>query len=174
MRIISGKYKGVKLSVSKKLNLRPTTDRAREGLFNILQNKFNFCTSSVLDLFSGTGSISFEFASRGCEDIIAVEKNKKCIESIKKSAKKMGINLKLYHSESVNFLKKQTNKYDIIFADPPYNYNHHKELKDLILQNQIIHDNGCLIIEHDQKTSFDDSNIQRRTYGAVNFSIFYI
>ena len=174
MRIISGKLKGSKLFVSKKLKLRPTTDRAKEGLFNILENKYNFNNCSVLDLFSGTGSISFEFSSRGCDDIVAVEGNKKCIESIRESAKKLKINLRIYHSEAIRFLKNQKNKYDIIFADPPYNFNKYNQLKDLIIKNNIINDNGCLIIEHEKKTVFEYPNIKTRKYGEVNFSIFYI
>lgn len=174
MRIIAGELKGIKFKVPKNLKIRPTTDRAKESIFNILENHFNFPSISVLDLFSGTGSISFEFASRGSQKITAVEKNRDCIKHMTDTSKQLKLTIDIKECEVLNFLKKQKKKYNIIFADPPYKYRKHTELKDLILNKQLIHESGCLIIEHGKDTSFNNSNPELRKYGSVYFSIFYV
>jgi 16S rRNA (guanine966-N2)-methyltransferase len=163
MRIISGSHKGRKINAPKNLPVRPTTDRAKEALFNILSNKYDLGSQDVLDLFSGTGNISFEFASRNTQNIIAVDKNNKCVNFIKETSKNLNLNI-----------NKTERKFDIIFADPPYNCLFHNELKDLIIDRKLINEGGCLIIEHDKSTLFNDQNINTRKYGNVNFSILEI
>jgi 16S rRNA G966 N2-methylase RsmD len=151
VRIISGKYKSKRIFAPKDLSIRPTTDIAKEALFNILENRFFLNQKKILDLFSGTGNISYEFASRGCDELTAVDQNYQCVKFI-------------------NDMSKQ--KFDIIFADPPYNYNYYNKLKKIILDKNLLVKDGCLIIEHNSNTSFDDQDMELRKYGNVHFSIF--
>ena len=174
MRIISGSHKGRKINAPKNLPVRPTTDRAKEALFNILSNKYDLGSQDVLDLFSGTGNISFEFASRNTQNIIAVDKNNKCVNFIKETSKNLNLNINTILSDALVFIKKTERKFDIIFADPPYNCLFHNELKDLIIDRKLINEGGCLIIEHNKSTLFNDQNINKRKYGNVNFSILEI
>jgi len=172
MRIISGNHKGRRISAPKNLPVRPTTDRAKEALFNILENRYNLNGKKILDLFSGTGNISFEFSSRCSASITSVDKNVKCINFIKEISNEYQFNIKTIQSDSIKFIKKTQDKFDIIFVDPPYNYSKYQELKDLIIQDNLINDHGCLIIEHDKNTIFEDKNIELRKYGNVHFSLF--
>lgn len=172
MRIISGNHKGRKLIAPKNLPVRPTTDRAKESLFNILQNRYNISKLKALDLFSGTGNISYEFASRNANKITAVDKNIKCTNFINKMSLELDFNIKTITSDCFNYVLNTSDKFDIIFLDPPYNYNKYHEIKDLILEKKIIENNGCLIIEHDKRTIFDDKNIEKRKYGSVFFTMF--
>ena len=174
MRIISGLHKGRKIQAPKNLPVRPTTDRAKEALFNILSNKYDLESLDVLDLFSGTGNISFEFASRNTKNVIAVDKNNNCTNFIKETSKDLDLNIDTILSDALTFIKKTDRKFDVIFADPPYNSLFYKELKDLIVDRKLINNGGCLIIEHDKSTLFDDQNINIRKYGNVNFSILEI
>ena len=174
MRIISGLHKGRKIQAPKNLPVRPTTDRAKEALFNILSNKYDLESLDVLDLFSGTGNISFEFASRNTKNVIAVDKNNNCTNFIKETSKDLDLNIDTILSDALTFIKKTERKFDVIFADPPYNSLFYKELKDLIVDRKLINNGGCLIIEHDKSTLFDDQNINIRKYGNVNFSILEI
>lgn len=174
MRIISGLHKGRKIHAPKNLPVRPTTDRAKEALFNILSNKYDLESLDVLDLFSGTGNISFEFASRNTKNVIAVDKNNNCTNFIKATSKDLDLNIDTILSDALTFIKKTERKFDVIFADPPYNSLFYKELKDLIVDRKLINNGGCLIIEHDKSTLFDDQNINIRKYGNVNFSILEI
>ena len=119
MRIISGSHKGRRVIAPKKLPVRPTTDRSKEGLFNILQHRLNFESLHVLDLFSGTGNISYEFASRGIANITAVDQNRHCVNFIKKTATDIGLTINSLQSDSITFLKKKVSHYDLIFGDPP-------------------------------------------------------
>ena len=141
MRIISGKYRGKKLISPKNDDIRPTTDKAKESLFNIIQSYIY--DSKFLDLFSGSGAISLEAFSRGASDVTLVEKNKSSIDIIKS-------NIKLEQLDVISFLKKTNKKYDIIFADPPYKYDKINEMIDIIAQKNILLDNGVLIIETDK------------------------
>ena len=122
MRIISGSHKGRRVIAPKKLPVRPTTDRSKEGLFNILQHRLNFESLHVLDLFSGTGNISYEFASRGIANITAVDQNRHCVNFIKKTATDIGLTINSLQSDSITFLKKKVSHYDLIFGDPPYDW----------------------------------------------------
>ena len=172
MRIISGTHKGRRLIAPKTLPVRPTTDRAKEALFNILANRYFFDGKNTLDLFSGTGNIAFEFASRGCEKILAVENNFNCINYIETTSNELGFNISAIKSDCLQYLKNCKQQFNFIFADPPYNYKQYQELKNLVIDNNLIKQEGCLIIEHDKETRFEEDNIELRKYGTVHFSIF--
>tara|TARA_B110000495_G_C22864662_1_gene504173 strand:- start:404 stop:940 length:537 start_codon:yes stop_codon:yes gene_type:complete len=176
MRIISGIHKGRRIIAPKKESTRPTTDRSKEALFNILNNIYTWEDSSVLDLFAGTGNISYEFASRGVEKIVTVEINKGCAKFIDQTAKKLNINLKLINMDVFKFLKKTDSSFDIIFADPPYNLplNNFQEIIDLIFKNNFIKEKGLLIIEHSKHYNFLDYPrwSHSKKYGNNSFSFF--
>ena len=172
MRIISGKYKGKRIIAPHNLPVRPTTDRAKEALFNILDSRYYFNDKNVLDLFSGTGNISYEFASRGIEEIICVDSNYNCIKFIDSNSEQLKINISTKKSDCLEYLKKCKKQFNFIFADPPYYYNNHQELVKSVKVNNLVKEDGCLIIEHDKTTSFEDDNAELRKYGTVHFSIF--
>ena len=172
MRVISGTHKGRKLIAPNRLPVRPTTDRAKEALFNILENRYFFDGKNALDLFSGTGNIAFEFASRGCEKILAVDNNFNCINYIEKTSNELAFNISTIKSNCLQYLKNCKQQFNFIFADPPYDYEEHQELKNLICERNLVKKDGILIIEHNKETSFAEDNIELRKYGAVHFSIF--
>ena len=172
MRIISGKHKGKRIIAPHNLPVRPTTDRAKEALFNILDSRYYFNDKNVLDLFSGTGNISYEFASRGIEDITCVDSNYNCIKFIDTISEQLKVNLSTTKSDCIEFLKKCKKQFNFIFADPPYNYQNHQAIVEFIKVNNLVKNDGCLIIEHDKTTSFEDDNAEVRKYGTVHFSIF--
>ena len=174
MRIISGAFKGRRLNPPKNLPVRPTTDKAKESLFNILNNYYFFDELSVLDLFSGTGSISFEFASRGARKITAVDVDFKCVSFIKKTASDFGMPLKAVRANVFSFAATGREKFDLIFADPPYDMKRIEELPDLVFNNSMLADDGLLIIEHSSKTDFSKHPHYKETriYSKVNFSFF--
>ena len=174
MRIISGVHKGKKIQAPKNLPIRPTTDRAKESLFNILENKYVFENKKILDLFSGSGNISFEFSSRGNVEITAVDNNINCIEFIKKINKELNYNITTVQANCRNFINNTNEKFDIVFMDPPYDYTDYYKLRELIIEKNLINDDGCLIIEHDRNTMFEDDTIDLRKYGKVYFSIFHL
>lgn len=176
MRIVGGKYKGRILQIPKNLKARPTTDFAKESLFNILSNHFYFEELEVLDLFGGTGSISFEFASRGVRKVDLVESNYRHVTSIQRNLEHLEEkNIKVYKADVFRFIKGIDTRYDIIFADPPYDMPLFDELYRLIMQQEILKKDGWLILEHSSKTILEDQSrlIQKRSYGGVNFSIFH-
>jgi 16S rRNA (guanine966-N2)-methyltransferase len=175
LRIIGGKYKGRRINPPGDFSARPTTDFAREGLFNILNNRVDFETVNVLDLFSGTGSISFEFASRGAVSVHLVEKDFKHISGIKKILKELDLeNVKPIHIDVKAYLKTCSVKYDIVFADPPYELSWLKELPDLVTKSGVIKEDGFFILEHPRDLTFagHDLFFEHRNYGGVNFSFF--
>ena len=175
MRIIGGKYKGRIISPIAGLKARPTTDFARESLFNILNNRVDFESISVLDLFSGTGSIGFEFASRGAEVVHIVEKDSKHIAGIRQTIEKIGFtNIKPIHIDMKTYLKACRFKYDIVFADPPYELEWLRSIPDLVIGSNILKDDGYFILEHPKSTDFSRQNnfFEHRNYGNVNFSFF--
>ncbi len=176
MRIISGIYKGRKIIAPRKLPVRPTTDMAKEALFNILNNQYYFDDISVLDLFAGTGNISFEFASRGTEQIIAVDDNYGCVKFITKTAEDFDMPIQAMKSDVFKFLEHHKQKYSIIFADPPYDFEVElfAKIPELVFQNELLEDEGCLIIEHSKYT--DLSHLEHysssKRYGSSKFSFF--
>ena len=148
MRIISGEFKGRRITAPKKLPVRPTTDMAKEALFNILNNQFYFDEISVLDLFAGTGNISYEFASRGTLQILAVDENYGCIKFINETAKDFEMPISTIKSDVFKFLEKFEPKTDIIFADPPYNFRQINFLKflNLVFQKNYLKMMVCLLL----------------------------
>lgn len=178
MRIISGKFKGRRISAPKKLPVRPTTDMAKESLFNILNNHYYFDEVSVLDLFSGTGNISYEFASRGTERITAVDENFGCIKFINETADAFEMNITTIKSDVFKFLEKNVQKFTIIFADPPYDFpvEEFAKIPQLVFQNQQLETDGLLVIEHSKHTDLSQMEhySYSKSYGGNTFSFFEI
>lgn len=176
MRIISGKYKGRRLTAPKKLPVRPTTDMAKESLFNILNNHFNFPGLKILDLFAGTGNISYEFASRGAEPITCVDADFGCISYIKKTAKELNFDITTIKSDVFKFLERCNTSFDIVFADPPYHLSQEQfeNIVTLIFEREILDEEGMLIVEHSKETKLEHSeNFSfAKNYGGTTFSFF--
>jgi len=174
MRIISGKYKGRVLAQNKKLKARPTTDKAKEALFNILNFELDYENIKALDLFSGTGNISFELASRGVDDVTAVEVRFDHIKHIYKLNSDLGTNVKIVKSDVFKFVEKTSLKFDFVFADPPFDMENFETIFDVINKSEIINKGGLLVIEHGPRISFSRQNnfLEKRNYGKVNFSFF--
>ena len=175
MRIISGKFKGKRFNPPKKLPVRPTTDFAKESLFNILNNEVYFEDLEVLDLFSGTGSISLEFASRNAQRITSVDLNFQCVNYIRKISSELKINNhQVIKANVFKFIPSHGQKYDLIFADPPYDLKEFEQITDLIFENEVLKEEGLLIIEHSRTINFENHSyfVQHRKYGNVNFSFF--
>ncbi|HKK12640.1 MAG TPA: RsmD family RNA methyltransferase [Flavobacteriaceae bacterium] len=174
MRIISGQYKGRRISAPKKLPVRPTTDMAKEALFNILNNLYYFDEISVLDLFAGTGSISYEFASRGTQQITAVDAHFGCIKFINETTKTFEMPITTIKSDVFKFLERATLRATIIFADPPYAFSEEQfaKIPQLVFNNSLMKDDGLLIIEHSKQT--DLSHLKyfsySKHYGSSMFS----
>lgn len=178
MRIISGLYKSRKISAPKNLPVRPTTDMAKESLFNILNNHFYFDDISVLDLFAGTGNISYEFASRGTESITCVDQDLGCIKFINQTSETFDMPIQTIKSDVFKFLEKSTLRTNIIFADPPYDFSDEQfaKIPELVFQNNLLLENGLLIVEHSKHT--DLSGLKHfsysKSYGGNMFSFFEI
>jgi 16S rRNA (guanine(966)-N(2))-methyltransferase RsmD len=174
MRIIGGKFGGRILRVPKDLPVRPTTDFAKEGLFNILSNRLNIQELKVLDLFSGTGHIALEFASRGSTEVLAVDKNFKCIGFLRAASRSLDLHIKTVKSDVFDFLKQCVDPYDLIFADPPYAIENLHEIHLHVFERRLLSPGGLLIIEHGPKTKLEalEHFLYQRKYGNVNFSFF--
>ena len=175
MRIISGKYKGKHFTPPAGFRARPTTDFARESLFNILSPRYDFTGMPVLDLFAGTGSIGLEFASRGASPVTMVEVNYRHYSFIRKTLE--GIDLPgttVVHSNVKSFLRSCPMKYDIIFADPPYDLEWLQSIPELVMNAGILHEDALFILEHSKRLSFKDNPYfaDHRNYGSVNFTFF--
>ena len=178
MRIISGTYKGRRLTAPKKLPVRPTTDMAKEALFNILNNRYYFDEIKVIDLFSGTGNISFEFASRGTKNITSVDAHFGCVKYINSVVKDFDFNITTLKSDVFKFLEKTPLKADVIFADPPYDMDDDKfeNIATLIFEREILEDEGLLIIEHSNQTDLSKHPhfSFSKKYGGNMFSFFEV
>lgn len=172
MRIIAGKNKGSRIVPNKVLPIRPTSDRAKEALFSIINNKYYLKDKSALDLFAGSGNISFEFSSRGIKSVTAVDNNHNCIDFIKKTSLDLELNVIAIKSDCIKYIKDCNQEFNFVFADPPYNFDSYHEIKTLILNNKLVKKDGMLIIEHDKRTIFEDKNVEIRKYGTIHFSIF--
>src|ERR1700749_2082772 len=145
MRIIGGVLRGLRLNPPKNLPVRPTTDLAKEALFNILQNQIEFDDIKVLDLFCGTGNISFEFASRGAKQVVAVDRSIHCLNYIKDTARQHGLSpIKIFKADIFKYLQLETDKYDRIFADPPYDMNQIPEIPKIIFDKNLLLPDGLL------------------------------
>lgn len=175
MRIISGRCKGHRFNPPSNITARPTTDFAKESLFNVLNNRVDFEELSVLDLFSGTGGISFEFASRECPSITAVEMNKQHAYFIRKVIADLKFDaINLIQGDVFKYLKNCSAKFDLIFADPPYELPTLDALPDLIFEQSLLKEGGVFILEHPSKKNFGSHPhfVEHRNYGNVNFSFF--
>jgi len=174
MRIISGKFKGRVLAHNKKLKARPTTDKAKEALFNILNFRIDFEGIKALDLFSGTGNISFELASRGVAEITAVELRTDHVKHIDKLNSDLGTDVKVIRGIVFAFVKKTTDKFDFVFADPPFDLDNFEAVLPAIHEANIMNEGGLLIIEHGPRINLSKevNFIETRNYGKVNFSFF--
>ncbi len=176
MRIISGIHKSKRIRAPKNLPVRPTTDMAKEALFNILNNLYYFNTVSVLDLFSGTGNISYEFASRGTSTILAVDSHIGCVKFIHKTSKELHLNINTYKSDVFQFLEKSNETFDIIFADPPYNFEleQFEKIVNLIFDNNLLNEDGILVVEHSKHTDLKNHTYlsYQKKYGSNMFSFF--
>ena len=176
MRIISGVHKGKRLIAPKNLPVRPTTDFAKEGLFNILANRIDFDEIEVLDLFAGTGNISYEFASRGVPKITCVDAHYGCVKFIQKTATELNFPITAIKSDVFKYLEKTRIQVDLIFADPPYIFEKEQfeEILQKISQNNLLKTEGIFIIEHPKLTDLSElSGFQEiRKYGGSVFSFF--
>lgn len=176
MRIISGKHRGRHIKAPKKLPVRPTTDMAKEALFNILTNRYYFPDIQVLDLFAGTGNISYEFASRGTDHITCIDADQGCVKFISETSEMLDFGILASKNSVFNYLEKTGTKVDVIFADPPYQMSleNFSKIPELVFKNDLLLKNGVLIIEHAKQ--MDLSHLARfsdqRKYGGTSFSFF--
>lgn len=177
MRIISGSHKGRRLTAPKNLPVRPTTDFAKEALFNILRTRFYFDEIAVLDLFAGTGNISFEFASRGVLNITSVDEHQGCIQYINKVSEEFEFPIKTVKSDVSKYLEKCSQKFDVIFADPPYNFDVQqlKGIVNAVFENNLLEaEDGLMVIEHPKMNDLSGFKHfkEARKYGGNIFSFF--
>ncbi len=175
MRIVGGTHKGRQFHPGKKFNARPTTDMAKENLFNILHHRVDFETIKVLDLFSGTGSISFEFASRGCRDITAVELNSRHCRFIREVTEEIGAkSITAVKADAFRFVGQTDQVFDLIFADPPFDHPKFSEVPRLVLSGPVLNPGGIFILEHSKNHHFSEYPEWKdtRIYGHVLFSFF--
>ncbi len=177
MRIIRGKYGRRRFEVPKNITARPTTDFARENLFNVLENLDDFEGKTALDLFAGTGAISLEFASRGCSEVTAVEQAPVQAQFIRSVKEKLGDTaLRVIKGDVFKFIATCGRSFDFIFADPPYDHPRFEEVPELILSSAMVKSGTVVIIEHSRPRDFSTlpGFSQHRVYGSVNFSIFIV
>jgi 16S rRNA (guanine966-N2)-methyltransferase len=175
MRIIGGILKGLRLNTPTNLPVRPTTDLAKEALFNILLNKIEFEDIKVLDLFSGTGNISLEFASRGAREVVSVDRSIQCIHYLNDTSRQHKLTqIKTFKADVLKYLQIETEQYDVIFADPPYDLNQIPEIPKIIFEKKLLLPGGLLIVEHQslQNLSNHPAFVEQRKYGHSSFSFF--
>lgn len=176
MRIISGTHKGRRLVAPKQLPVRPTTDRAKEALFNILHHRWDWDQLRCLDLFSGTGNIAYELASRGVNSVTAVDQNRHCTQFITQTATSLDMPISVVKSSVDAFLERASGPYDFIFADPPYAFaeTQLQQLVATVFERQLLAPNGLLVLEHDKHRPLTQlAQLQdERLYGNSRFSFF--
>lgn len=175
MRIISGKFKARRLSPPKNITARPTTDFAKESLFNLLNNRMELEDIMVLDLFAGTGGISFECVSRGAAEVVAVELAQRQADFIRKTIAELKItNMTLIRGDVFKYVGSMVRQFDFIYADPPYDLPALPKVPDLIFERQLLKPGGLFIMEHSAKNDFSEhpNFVEHRKYGSVNFSFF--
>ena len=175
MRIISGNHRGKKIVAPRNLPIRPTTDFAKESLFNILNNYFHFDSIEVLDLFAGTGNISYEFAARDAIKVLAVDNHEACVNFIERTAQALHFDqLKVIRNDAIKFLSNCKHTFNVIFADPPYDWDRYDTIPQLVFENSVLCKDGFLVIEHAIAINFQEHPkfFNQRCYGKVNFSIF--
>jgi 16S rRNA (guanine966-N2)-methyltransferase len=175
MRIITGKYKGRHFDVPRTFKARPTTDFAKENIFNVMNRYIDFADASALDLFAGTGSISLELLSRGCASVVSVEVDRDHARFIGQCMQKLGVTENfLVKGDVFRFLKSCHKQFDFIFADPPYALEQLATLPDLVFQYALLKEEGVFVFEHGRNYDFSTHEhfVEHRSYGSVNFSIF--
>lgn len=175
MRIITGKYKGRHFDIPRTFKARPTTDFAKENIFNVMNGYIDFDAAEALDLFAGTGSISLELLSRGCQSVVSVEADRDHAHFISQCMKKLGAeNHVLIRGDVFRFVKSCRRQFDFIFADPPYQLPNLPEVPDLIFAGNLLKEGGILVFEHGKRNDFSQHEhfVEHRSYGSVNFSIF--
>lgn len=175
MRIITGQYKGRHFDIPRTFKARPTTDFAKENIFNVLNGYIDFDGASALDLFAGTGSISLEMLSRGCRPVVSVEGDRDHAQFIAECMKKIGTaDNVLVRGDVFRFVKKCHSQFDLIFADPPYALEQLPQIPQLVLDSGILSDGGIFVFEHGKHNDFSDHPrfVEHRSYGSVNFSLF--
>lgn len=175
MRIISGIYRGKQIHPPKNLKARPTTDFAKESLFNILIHQLDFMELDILDLFAGTGSITYEFASRGVRSVVAVELAPVHFKFIQHTCNELEMDqVTVIKGDAFRYLKNPYQSFDIVFADPPYDHPRLAELPDLVLSTELLTGDGLFILEHPASITFTAHPrfLQHRKYGGVNFTMF--
>jgi 16S rRNA (guanine(966)-N(2))-methyltransferase RsmD len=175
LRIISGKYKGRSIRPPRGLPVRPTTDLAKTALFNILESRYDLSTFRCLDLFCGTGNISFELVSRDCIDVTAVDKEPSCVAFIRKTSTELSMsNLYTVKSEAMRYLRQCVSRFDLIFADPPFDSEMEELLVAEVFSRSLLSPGGIFILEHFSKKSFAHLKgfTFERKYGSVAFSFF--
>jgi 16S rRNA (guanine(966)-N(2))-methyltransferase RsmD len=175
MRIVGGIFKSRIFIPGKNFKARPTTDIAKEGLFNILENRYDFGNKTVLDLFSGSGSIGYEFISRGCKEATMVEKDFVHHRFIVDVLKKLNIdNARIFKADVFAFIKNYKGSFDFIFADPPFDLMNFTEVPNIVLESDILKKEGLFILEHPKEFDFSEHKYfsENRKYGKVNFSFF--
>ncbi|MBQ7690955.1 MAG: RsmD family RNA methyltransferase [Muribaculaceae bacterium] len=177
MRIIRGKYGRRRFDVPGNITARPTTDMARENIFNVLENLVDFDGLHALDLFAGTGAISFEFASRGCATVTCVEKAATQFNFIRRVQQQLNIEgMTVVKGDVFRFLSSCRQQFDIVFADPPYDLPQLADLPALVLGSAVVKPGTLFVMEHSRRNDFSalPQFIQHRTYGKVNFSLFRV
>lgn len=175
MRIITGIYKGRHFDIPRTFKARPTTDFAKENIFNVLQGYLDFEDATALDLFAGTGSISLELVSRGCERVVSVEADRDHANFIRQCFKKLGTEKDiLIKGDVFRFLKSCHEQFDFIFADPPYALPDLPKIPDLVLDGDLLKEDGIFVFEHGKDHDFSNHPrfLEHRSYGSVNFSLF--
>lgn len=176
MRVVAGKYKGRHFDVPRTFKARPTTDFAKENLFNVLQRYLDFEEEpSALDLFAGTGSITLEFLSRGCGRVVSVEKEALHYSFIQRFVEQLqDLAAVPVRGDVFRFLERCNEKFDIVFADPPYQLSRLCELPDLVMGKDILKENGLFVLEHGKDQKFEEHPcfVEHRAYGSVNFTFF--
>ena len=175
MRIITGIYKGRHFDIPRSFKARPTTDFAKENIFNVLMQYVDFEDAQALDLFSGTGSISLELVSRGCKQVVSVEMDRDHHRFIQDCLKKLNTDKCVpIRGDVFRFLKSCKQQYDFIFADPPYALKELPQIPDLIFEKQLLKEDGLFVLEHGKDYDFSQHKnfLEHRSYGSVNFSLF--
>jgi len=176
MRVITGKYKGRHFDIPRSFKARPTTDFAKENIFNVLIQYVDFEDATALDLFSGTGSITLELLSRGCAQVVSVELDRdhhrfilQCIDKLKEDG-----HVQCLRTDAFRFLKSCKMRFDFIFADPPYALKELPTLPDLVFEKELLKEEGIFVLEHGKDYDFSQHPhfLEHRSYGSVNFSLF--
>ena len=175
MRIITGIYKGRRFDIPHTFKARPTTDFAKENIFNVLNSYIDFEGATALDLFAGTGSISLELLSRGCQQVVSIEKDRDHHAFIRQCVQKLGAdNSVVIRGDVFRYIKSCSQQFDFIFADPPYQLTELAQIPDLIFEKGLLKEEGIFVLEHGAQNDFSNHPhfLEHRKYGSVNFSIF--